>query len=118
MSSAPKTKIGAQILVDELMDLGVEYIFGYPGGSNLPIYDVVNKTKRAMAHVLLTCRIIVPTLECRSYLPSRLRTNDLWPERVSVANSVGRFLAVVPQQTRRRCRTLGPTVPSEPTNNA
>jgi acetolactate synthase-1/2/3 large subunit len=27
------------------MDLGVEYIFGYPGGSNLPIYDVVNKTK-------------------------------------------------------------------------
>ncbi len=46
MSKIPENhKIGAQILVDELMDLGVEHIFGYPGGANLPIYDVVNKTK-------------------------------------------------------------------------
>ena len=45
MSQAPETKIGAQILCDELTDLGVEHIFGYPGGANLPIYDVINKTK-------------------------------------------------------------------------
>jgi acetolactate synthase-1/2/3 large subunit len=38
-------KIGAQILVDELTDLGVKYVFGYPGGANLPIYDVINKSK-------------------------------------------------------------------------
>src|SRR5665213_791489 len=35
-------KIGAQILVDELRDMGVKYVFGYPGGSNLPIFDVIN----------------------------------------------------------------------------
>ena len=40
-----ETKIGAQILVDELEDLGTEYVFGYPGGANLPIYNVINKSK-------------------------------------------------------------------------
>src|ERR1035437_4296688 len=43
--AADDKKIGAQILVDELTDLGVKYVFGYPGGSNLPIYNVINKTK-------------------------------------------------------------------------
>jgi acetolactate synthase-1/2/3 large subunit len=42
---ADDKKIGAQILVDELVDLGVKYVFGYPGGSNLPIYNVINKSK-------------------------------------------------------------------------
>jgi acetolactate synthase-1/2/3 large subunit len=42
---ADEKKIGAQILVDELTDLGVKYVFGYPGGSNLPIYNVINKSK-------------------------------------------------------------------------
>ena len=41
-------KTGAQILVDELADLGVKYVFGYPGGSNLPIFNVINKTKLEM----------------------------------------------------------------------
>jgi acetolactate synthase-1/2/3 large subunit len=41
-------KIGAQILVDELAALGVKYVFGYPGGSNLPIFNVINKTKIEM----------------------------------------------------------------------
>jgi len=41
-------KTGAQILVDELTDLGVKYVFGYPGGSNLPIFNVINKTKLEM----------------------------------------------------------------------
>jgi acetolactate synthase-1/2/3 large subunit len=45
---ADDKKIGAQILVDELMDLGVKYVFGYPGGANLPIFDVINKTKIEM----------------------------------------------------------------------
>jgi acetolactate synthase I/II/III large subunit len=45
---ADEKKIGAQILVDELTDLGVKYVFGYPGGSNLPIFDVINKTKIEM----------------------------------------------------------------------
>jgi acetolactate synthase-1/2/3 large subunit len=40
--------IGAKILVQELEALGVKYVFGYPGGSNLPIFDVINKTGMEM----------------------------------------------------------------------
>lgn len=32
---------GAGILIKTLADLGVDTIFGYPGGANLPIYDVL-----------------------------------------------------------------------------
>ncbi len=32
---------GAQILVDSLIGEGVEHIFGYPGGSVLPLFDVL-----------------------------------------------------------------------------
>ena len=32
-------RTGAYILIDSLIQNGVEYIFGYPGGAILPIYD-------------------------------------------------------------------------------
>jgi len=32
---------GAEILIEALVDLGVEVIFGYPGGAVLPIYDAI-----------------------------------------------------------------------------
>ncbi len=34
-------KSGADILVEALCDLGVEVVFGYPGGAVLPIYDAL-----------------------------------------------------------------------------
>lgn len=34
-------KSGADILVDTLYSKGVEYVFGYPGGAVLPIYDAL-----------------------------------------------------------------------------
>ncbi len=34
-------KSGADILVEALVDLGVEIVFGYPGGAVLPIYDAL-----------------------------------------------------------------------------
>lgn len=34
-------KSGAQILVDSLLEQGVDTIFGYPGGAVLPIYDAL-----------------------------------------------------------------------------
>lgn len=37
-------KTGARILVEEMEKLGVEFIFGYPGGANLPIYDELTDT--------------------------------------------------------------------------
>lgn len=45
-------KSGADILVEALCDLGVEVIFGYPGGAVLPIYDALFRAKR-IRHVLV-----------------------------------------------------------------
>ncbi|MFW2853189.1 acetolactate synthase 3 large subunit [Sphingomonas sp. TX0543] len=45
-------KSGADILVEALCDLGVEVIFGYPGGAVLPIYDAIFRAKR-IRHVLV-----------------------------------------------------------------
>jgi acetolactate synthase-1/2/3 large subunit len=43
---------GAEILIAALGDLGVEVIFGYPGGAVLPIYDALHRQKR-IRHVLV-----------------------------------------------------------------
>ena len=43
---------GAEILVEALVDLGVEIVFGYPGGAVLPIYDALFKQKR-IRHILV-----------------------------------------------------------------
>lgn len=43
---------GADILVRTLTDLGVEVIFGYPGGAVLPIYDALFRQDR-IRHVLV-----------------------------------------------------------------
>ncbi|MBN8840202.1 MAG: biosynthetic-type acetolactate synthase large subunit, partial [Sphingomonadales bacterium] len=45
-------KSGADILVEALCDLGVEVIFGYPGGAVLPIYDAIFRSKR-IRHILV-----------------------------------------------------------------
>jgi acetolactate synthase-1/2/3 large subunit len=43
-------KSGAQIFVDSLLEQGVDTIFGYPGGSVLPIYDVLYDS--SIRHIL------------------------------------------------------------------
>ncbi|MGQ0658370.1 MAG: biosynthetic-type acetolactate synthase large subunit [Chromatiales bacterium] len=43
---------GAEIFVEALKDEGVEYIFGYPGGAVLHIYDEIFK-QEAVKHVLV-----------------------------------------------------------------
>jgi len=45
-------KSGAEILVQALTDLGVEVVFGYPGGAVLPIYDAIFRQTR-IRHVLV-----------------------------------------------------------------
>ena len=42
---------GAQMLVHTLEDLGVEYLFGYPGGAVLDIYDALLDSKK-IKHIL------------------------------------------------------------------
>ena len=43
---------GAHIVIKTLRDLGVEYIFGYPGGAILPIYDEIFKQNK-IRHILV-----------------------------------------------------------------
>ncbi|WP_188694253.1 acetolactate synthase large subunit [Pullulanibacillus camelliae] len=47
-SVSPKT--GADVLMQTLIDEGVEIIFGYPGGAVLPIYDALYRTE--LRHIL------------------------------------------------------------------
>jgi acetolactate synthase-1/2/3 large subunit len=43
---------GAEILIEALIDLGVDVVFGYPGGAVLPIYDAIFKQNR-IRHILV-----------------------------------------------------------------
>lgn len=45
-------KSGADILIEALNDLGVDVIFGYPGGAVLPIYDAIFQQKK-IRHILV-----------------------------------------------------------------
>jgi acetolactate synthase I/II/III large subunit len=50
---APRTMSGAEIVIQALVDQGVEVIFGYPGGAVLPIYDALFQQDK-IRHIL--CR--------------------------------------------------------------
>jgi acetolactate synthase-1/2/3 large subunit len=43
---------GAEMVIQALLDQGVEYIFGYPGGAVLPIYDELFKQEK-LRHILV-----------------------------------------------------------------
>lgn len=47
-----KEMTGAEIVIQSLIDQGVDTIFGYPGGAVLPIYDELFKQKK-IKHVLV-----------------------------------------------------------------
>jgi len=44
---------GAQILVHCLEDEGVEFVWGYPGGAALPIYDALDTDAKKLKHILV-----------------------------------------------------------------
>jgi acetolactate synthase I/II/III large subunit len=46
----PKT--GADLLIDLLINEGVDTLFGYPGGAVLPIYDAIYKAQGSIKHIL------------------------------------------------------------------
>ncbi|MCK5908008.1 MAG: acetolactate synthase large subunit, partial [Flavobacteriales bacterium] len=37
------TMSGADAIINSLIDEGVDYIFGYPGGANMPMYDSLHQ---------------------------------------------------------------------------
>lgn len=44
---------GSEMIVQSLIDEGVEHIFGYPGGSVLDIYDALHMKSDVIQHVLV-----------------------------------------------------------------
>ena len=46
----PRTMNGAEIVIQALIDQGVDTIFGYPGGAVLPIYDALFKQNKHAPH--------------------------------------------------------------------
>lgn len=51
-SADGKTMTGAQMVVQALVDQGVDHIFGYPGGAVLPIYDAIYQ-QDVFEHILV-----------------------------------------------------------------
>ncbi|WP_082674253.1 acetolactate synthase 3 large subunit [Thiohalocapsa sp. ML1] len=50
---APPLLSGAEITIQALIDEGVEFVFGYPGGAVLHIYDALFKRGDAIKHILV-----------------------------------------------------------------
>src|SRR6266568_1913831 len=48
-----KEMTGADMVIEALVDQGVEHIFGYPGGAVLPIYDALFQQSNRLKHVLV-----------------------------------------------------------------
>ena len=44
---------GAEALIEALLAEGVELVFGYPGGANMPIYDALFGARNRLRHVLV-----------------------------------------------------------------
>ncbi len=51
--TAPKSFTGAQALMQSLVEQGVEYIFGYPGGAIMPVYDALFDYQDQLKHILV-----------------------------------------------------------------
>src|SRR5438270_4419167 len=47
-----KEMTGAEMVIQAMLDQGVEYIFGYPGGAVLPIYDAMFQQDK-LKHILV-----------------------------------------------------------------
>ena len=50
--AAVRTMTGAEMVIQALVDTGVDTIFGYPGGAVLPIYDALFQQKK-IKHILV-----------------------------------------------------------------
>ena len=51
-TTAASPKTGADLLIDLLINEGVDTLFGYPGGAVLPIYDAIYRAKGRINHIL------------------------------------------------------------------
>src|ERR1700737_4082001 len=51
--TTPRTLTGAEIVLECLLREGVDTIFGYPGGANLPMYQQLPKYADRIQHILV-----------------------------------------------------------------
>ena len=51
--AASRAANGAERLVEALLAEGVDLVFGYPGGANMPIYDALFGARNRLRHVLV-----------------------------------------------------------------
>ena len=52
MAQANKRLTGARIVIETLLEQGVDTVFGYPGGQVVDIYDALFKARRRIRHIL------------------------------------------------------------------
>ncbi len=52
-STTPQILSGSQILLESLLLMGVDTIFGYPGGAIMPIYDALYDYSDKLRHILV-----------------------------------------------------------------
>src|SRR5699024_9436144 len=52
MESTKKAITGADLLIESLVEAGVDTLFGYPGGAVLPIYDAMYRSEAPFKHIL------------------------------------------------------------------
>ncbi len=52
MEKKPRRLSGANIIVETLLEEGVDTVFGYPGGQVLHIYDALEQKRRKIRHIL------------------------------------------------------------------
>ena len=64
---------GAEIIMECLRKEGVDIIFGYPGGANLPMYDALIKYPD-IKHVLVRHDHVAPSLGSRMLAATTGRT--------------------------------------------
>ena len=45
---------GSQAVIQSLIEEGTEYIFGYPGGAIMPVYDAMMQYDKKIKHILIS----------------------------------------------------------------
>jgi acetolactate synthase-1/2/3 large subunit len=90
---------GASILVESLVRQGVEFVFGYPGGAVLPIYDALFGDAR-IRHILV--RHEAGRGPCR---------RRLCPLDRQARRRAGHFRPRRDQRRHRHCRCLMDSIP-------
>ena len=94
---------GAEIIVQALIDEGVEYVFGYPGGAVLHTYDALFKQDK-VKHILVRHEQAA-THGADGYARATGRCGVALVTSDAHAGLVGAIGATLPGASWQRCRT-------------